>query len=457
MANVLASFMQGYQATRGASEDAQDMADQRRLRTLAPSAVTGDPQALAQAAAIDPAAAAQFGTQRDDLLTRTRSAAQYLKTALSAGDPAAIAAARQQIKPFMDTLHPEKTPYPLDMDPAQELAGIDAFLGQTANLGDAAGDLKSLRVGQDGYYYAISGNQLVNTGIQAAQNLRPLDLGQAGFVGFDPRTGQAAPVTQGQQQSAPTIFRDATGEFLDVSQVEDPVVRDQIIASPESFGPTVDSVELPGQVVGQFSAGAQPLRRVEALTPYQQAQLAGQARDDARADAAAADAREARQAAVDARRAVTDQKARQAQQAIDVRAAQLNDVRRGVDRVRAALDALDRSRVGTGPLAQFGQQYMEAGQELETAVNAMNNSMLALTRVPGMGAQSDLEARIASMRFPQLGREESVNRRTLQDLEQFVNELAGTARAADNEDRRTLQSEPAAGGTDVDDLLEKYR
>ena len=97
---------------------------------------------------------------------------------------------------------------------------------------------------------------------------------------------------------------------------------------------------------------------------------------------------------------------------------------RGVQRIADALNRLDGGLINTGPIDQLAVRYTESGQELEKAVGAIQNSMLALTRVPGIGAQSDLEARIAAMQYPSLENHPEVNRRRLEDLQFFIRDLA---------------------------------
>lgn len=114
-----------------------------------------------------------------------------------------------------------------------------------------------------------------------------------------------------------------------------------------------------------------------------------------------------------------------AQQANATKTAQLGNVNRGLARIEAALGNLGGPFVDTGPIDQYLVRNTEAGQELDAAVGAIQNSMLALTRVPGVGSQSDLEARIAALQYPSLSNAPGVNARTLKQLKDFVQELQG--------------------------------
>lgn len=133
MANALSDFLGGFQAGDEITSRQREQRQTNQLARLAPQVVTGDPQAYAQAAAISPQAAQQYQQSGDQLAIKARGAAKYLQTALQSGNQQQIMAARQTIKPFMDTLKPGSS-YPLDMDPTQEAAGLQGFLAQTSYL-----------------------------------------------------------------------------------------------------------------------------------------------------------------------------------------------------------------------------------------------------------------------------------------------------------------------------------
>ena len=132
MAN-LDSFLGGWNAGNQIAETGRAQRNRAMVGNLAPAILGGDPQAFAKAAAVDPAAAKDLQLSGEGLMKRTRGAAQYLEQALKSGNQAQITAARRSAKPFLDTLQPGAS-YPLDMDPQQELAGIQSFLAQTAYL-----------------------------------------------------------------------------------------------------------------------------------------------------------------------------------------------------------------------------------------------------------------------------------------------------------------------------------
>lgn len=92
-------------------------------------------------------------------------------------------------------------------------------------------------------------------------------------------------------------------------------------------------------------------------------------------------------------------------------------------RISDAVSKLNGRVFDTGPIDQHIQRFTERGQTLESDVGAIQNSMLALTRVPGVGSQSDLESRVAALKYPQLGLHPSVNARRVEDLQAFVKDL----------------------------------
>ena len=91
-------------------------------------------------------------------------------------------------------------------------------------------------------------------------------------------------------------------------------------------------------------------------------------------------------------------------------------------------------------------RHTPQGQELDAAVGAIQNSVLALTRVPGIGAQSDLEARQAMLQYPSLDKAPEVNKRTLENLKLFMLDLARAYEAATQEDAQVASPKPSPSG-----------
>lgn len=425
MADYQRNFLASLQGGFDFGQQIKAQRDQNALNQLAGQAYSAsqDQQQplLAQMAAISPAAAQQqqkaFASEEERRNTTMVNMAKLLTSAPEQARPGLY----QQMVPTLAKFGLSDLPQQYDAQTAPIINQAAQSLVQ-AYGGGAGGNVQSTYVNRAGQRVAImrDGTQQILGEADSRTQLRDQPGVDPSII--DLRTGQASPVVAAQQgaRGAYTI---------------DPSLPAEVqagIRAAEAAG-----VDYSGQTGGGIAAARQDPSM--SITPYQQAQLANQDRANARADQAAEDARQAREQASQARQAAAQQKAQVAQQAINTRQAQLSDVQRGVARVEAALNELDKSRIGTGPAAQLAQRYLPAGQELETAVNAMNNSMLALTRVPGIGAQSDLEARIASMRFPQLDRDEAVNRRTLADLKSFVQQLSRTARQSDEADRSAIQ------------------
>lgn len=105
------------------------------------------------------------------------------------------------------------------------------------------------------------------------------------------------------------------------------------------------------------------------------------------------------------------------------KSASLNNVDRGLERIDKAMAALSGRFMDTGPVDGRIMIATEAGQELDRAVGAIQNDMLALTRVPGIGSQSDLEAKIANLKYPSIYNHPEVNRRNLEQLKAFMADL----------------------------------
>lgn len=127
-----------------------------------------------------------------------------------------------------------------------------------------------------------------------------------------------------------------------------------------------------------------------------------------------------------------DAQTRKAAREAAMRLPQLQAAIRRLARIDGAIEGLsnptgtplDRILPDTGPLDQFLTGVTPAGNEFENAVAQMQPTLLALTRVPGIGAQSDLETRLANMQYPGLGNRPETNRRAVQELRLFIRDLA---------------------------------
>ncbi|SDQ41974.1 D-Ala-D-Ala carboxypeptidase family metallohydrolase [Pseudoxanthomonas sp. CF125] len=131
---------------------------------------------------------------------------------------------------------------------------------------------------------------------------------------------------------------------------------------------------------------------------------------------------------------------------------QVANAARGLTRIENAVKALRGGLVNTGPIDQYATRYTKAGQELEAAVGGIQNSLLSLTRVPGIGSQSDLEARIANMQYPSLDKDPEVNARTVKNLKAFIADLQEAYKLAD-----APVADDSEAGSDIDSLLDLYK
>lgn len=108
LGNFANAWQQGIQTAR--TNQAQDLQlanqqqaaqDQQNLRNLAPGIISGDPDAFAQAAAINPDQAKSYQDARDAQLTRLRGAINYIDTQKT---PEAKEAAYQNVRPYLDRI-----------------------------------------------------------------------------------------------------------------------------------------------------------------------------------------------------------------------------------------------------------------------------------------------------------------------------------------------------------------
>lgn len=257
MAN-LDSFLGGLKAGNDIAEMGRSQRNRAMIGNLAPAIVGGDPQAFARAAAVDPAAAKDLQASGEGLMKRTRGAAQYLESALKSGNEAQIAAARRSVKPFMDSLKPGAS-YPMDMDPQQELAGIQSFLAQTAYLDptlargmpsqftalDMQAKAAGYQPGTQGYmdFFRRDNGELARQSSAAIQYKEvPGPDGRPMLVALDPREVGAMTVGGGpaygsyaaQSGSNAPNATTAAGESVFIDPSLPPEVRSAIMATPDA-------------------------------------------------------------------------------------------------------------------------------------------------------------------------------------------------------------------------------
>lgn len=426
--NVLGALQQGLQFGQQQRALREQRADQQQLRQLAPQVQQGDPAAFMQAAAIDPQAAqAQMGAG-DAVARRAEGLVRLLEEA-DARDPREAQAlwqahgvpfARQfsqgtepttdwaQAKPMLQSLKARiemaKSAQTGRVQSTQILAngniGIVTATGQVVDTGQKAAPTTQLinEPGQTPY--------LVTTGRGA--------VGQT--TGIGPTGGAQAPT--GGANPPPTRMADDQIVAFANQMAQAGVPADQVEAwmrNQQSKAQFVGGQPMPSGPVPQRNPTAAEVEgektRAREAAEMETLRVRGQIEAQNAADAAAA--KQAVETAADRSKTAT------------AKAPQLQNVERGLDRIEQALAALEGGAFGdTGPADQYYQRFTKEGQELEGAVGAIQNDMLALTRVPGVGSQSDLEAKIAGLKYPALGNHPDVNRRNVQQLRAFMRDLS---------------------------------
>ena len=127
---------------------------------------------------------------------------------------------------------------------------------------------------------------------------------------------------------------------------------------------------------------------------------------------------------------------------------------RRVDRLASAIETIAGGFFDGGPVDQKVLQYSPQGQEVTQAAASLLPELTALTRVPGVGSQSDLETRLANLQLPSLEFPPEVNRRALAELRTFMADLAEVYRGM--AEGNGTQPAKAAPEDDEDSLIGKY-
>lgn len=106
-------------------------------------------------------------------------------------------------------------------------------------------------------------------------------------------------------------------------------------------------------------------------------------------------------------------------------AAQLPSLLRRIERVSKASEALSLGfGVNGGPLDQYALKVSEPGIELDAAVGQLRSMLMPFVRVPGVGSQSDLEARLDGLQYPDASQPPAVRKRNIDELNAFVADLS---------------------------------
>lgn len=132
-------------------------------------------------------------------------------------------------------------------------------------------------------------------------------------------------------------------------------------------------------------------------------------------------------------------------------AAQLPSLLRRIQRVADASGKLGFAGVDGGPIDQMALKYSPSGQELESAVGQLRAMLLPFVRVPGVGSQSDLEARLDALQYPDASQPPAVRKRNIDELNAFVKDLSNVYTTMIKGGQA-----PAAPASNRDALLDKY-
>lgn len=183
-------------------------------------------------------------------------------------------------------------------------------------LGGGGDDLKSLRIGANGNYWAIRGGQFVDTGTPAAPNTYVRDQPGTPFDILDKRTGGSIYGQQQPQQGQPQQWAQNGASYQTPAGIVklDGVAPEDMAAVQADMlsGGAQDNYALPPRDV---SPQGRPPSRPDpsaAITPYQRAQLGMQQQRLEASQQAAQRAAEAAQAAQAAKQQVAAGKAQKA-------------------------------------------------------------------------------------------------------------------------------------------------
>lgn len=454
--DIAGSFQQGHRF--GTQNRLLGESEQRRssLAALAGQAynATGDQrnQLVGQAVGVDPAAGFQLqqdlGSSEDQRTKTLVNAAKLLTSAPEQQRPHLY----QRMKGDLARLGLQM-PEQYDDTVAQTAAAItQAYSGM-----DKASQVQSTYIDAQGNRVAILRDGSTQILGQNAPNNEIIDTGN-GFYGVNKGNLQAAPVQQvggAPQQTPPQQQAPQPGMY----QTPQGIVRLGDDLSPEqreaamadmAQGGTAQNVSLMDRNVAPQQYGGSQLRSA----PKQQAPTELEKRIQMAQQMGATP--EQLQAIVLGNASTNGPTAAEQKDALARKAKQpqVANAVRGLGRIENAVKALSGGMVNTGPLDQYATRYSKAGQELEAAVGGIQNSLLSLTRVPGIGSQSDLEARIANMQYPSLDKDPEVNARTVENLKAFIADLEQAYKIADapvsgNGDKK--------GGSDIDSLLDLYK
>lgn len=438
--DIAGSFMRGQQF--GTQQRQEREAEQRRsgLASLAQQAYTADPSQreglIGQAIGIDPAAGMALGEGlqgNDD--RRTKSMVNMAKMLTTAPEQYR-AGLYQQMMPALQQMGLSQLPPQYDETVAQAAQAIvQAYAPQgegtpssirelqmlQANPELAALDMKRRTAGfdrpqliqtQDGYAWATP------------QGAAPLNYGGG---------AQSAPTPQGVPAGAGlTQFTGSDGQPVNIGDDIPSHLRAQILGQTGAFDAAPDgaTATLPPASVAQFGGGQRVMPAPKAaaasfapLSSEEVRQLGLPEGTVAQRNTSTGEVKIVNRPPQQANSngGVNSQKLAQANA---TKMAQFSTAERAIERIeQAAGDIAGNSFFDGGPIDQMVLGKMPQGQELQQASASLLPVLTALTRVPGVGAQSDLESRLATLQMPSAEFPPEVNRRAAKALREYMRDL----------------------------------
>ncbi|WP_401733416.1 hypothetical protein [Stenotrophomonas muris] len=455
MADFFDSYSRGYALGQQQKQDRQNRNMLAELQQLGPQVIGGDLAATDRAFALDPQRAQAYQAEGNRQQQQLFGLAKSLKQ--SAANPQMQAGIYRSAVPFLKRSFGAEIPD--EFDAASVMPIVDQVLAIAANApsmgAGMGGGVQSTYVDDQGQRVAIlrDGSTRILGGNDAGSNQQTLTIDVNGTptqVTFDRRTGRYTNASIGAPQQSGAIAAPQAPGMPMLPQGG----GKQVIEQDAALANQMIAAGIPAEQVDAFiaqrasQASGSPQSWNQGL-PAQGTPLVGRRKEDeafavANAKNAADNAnfnnsleqdrlRKEQEARIEADKArAVEQAKSQQERAANERAktAQLNNVDRGLSRIDSAMKALSGRFVDTGPIDGRIIGPTPQGQELEAAVGAIQNDMLALTRVPGIGSQSDLEAKIANLKYPSIYNAPEVNARNVEQLKAFMKDLRQQIQAA---------------------------
>lgn len=444
--NFAEAMQQGYSFGTQQRQEREQRNRLAELEGLSSKVISGDLDATSRAYALDPNQAKTLQGEGDRRRQKLFGLATSLKRAEQ--NPQLQAALYRTAVPYMRSEFGPEIPEMFDSASVMPIVEQVLAQGDPRALSGNGGTIQSQKISDDGY--------IINTYRNGRMEKTQQKVDRQMWLRDHP--GMTAPELVGKDGSVLQVGQETPSSLpqggLDVGEgvgrvrmnIEgvDPQ-RQQRVAQTVSM---MQQAGYPDEEIEQFIQGQLPQAASNIAAQRQAFARPSAAQDAAATERAKLQAQQdflptelsmRTEADIAKSRGVEQAKSEQ-ERASNERAktAQLNNVDRGLSRIDTAIKALSGGMVNTGPLDGRLMVSTPQGQELEAAVGAIQNDMLALTRVPGIGSQSDLEAKIANLKYPSIYNHPSVNAANVQQLKAFMEDL-----------RSQITGSPAQGGRAV--------